>query len=111
MNGNCFTFVYEKLQEQGYNIPDGYKNFSYKRDKNKIINDQTDFIARGDHKGFFKSFCVEVKEPKKGDIVLSRASVGIVLSKGKQWVYSETLNKVMIRPIRDCSLIMRVTNG
>lgn len=110
MNGNCFTFVYEKLQELGYKVPDKWHGYTYE-DRQKFINEQTDFIARGDHKGFFKSFCIEVQEPKKGDIVLGRASVGIVLSKGKQWVYSETLNKVMIRPIRDCSLIMRVTNG
>jgi hypothetical protein len=107
---NCFTASYDFLRIKGYKVPDTWNGWNYDNPDCFVMYDK-DFLKRRDHIAFFKSFCDQVENPEKDDIVLTRSSVGIALNGTKQWIYSEVNNKMIIKAIKPNSIIMRVNNG
>lgn len=110
MSNNCFTFVYDMLIVLGYQVPDKWGGFTIK-DRKYFVEMPRAFLGSNLHFLFFDSFCDEVEQAQKDDIIITKSSVGLALNKSKMWVWSELINKPVIRQIKPHYKIMRVSNG
>lgn len=106
---NCFTTVYEYLNCR-YSLPKEWNGYTDK-DMDLFVNEQKRFLAKRQHIKFFRSFCDNVKNAQKDDIVLTRTSVGCAINKFAYWVYNEDLKRIEHKMLdKDC-LILRIKNG
>jgi len=82
MQHNCLTYSYSVLEQRGYNLPKEWRGYT-KDDFEWIANNASKLLARKTHISFFSSFCDEVSEAKKNDIILTDTSVGVAVNKYK----------------------------
>jgi|JMBY01.1.fsa_nt_gi hypothetical protein len=111
MMTNCFTVVINYLNIR-YVLPSGWGEYTLDiNNMDLFVKNQTSFLAKKQHIGFFKSFCKIVKTAKKDDIVLTRTSVGVAINQFTYWVWSEDLDSVIHKKLDKECLIMRVDYG
>jgi hypothetical protein len=108
---NCFTVVINYLNGRIV-LPGGWGDYTLDiNNMDLFVKNQTKFLAKKQHIGFFKSFCNRVKTAKKDDIVLTRTSVGVAINQFTYWVWSEDSNSIVHKKLNKDCLIMRVKNG
>ncbi len=111
MMTNCFTVVINYLNLR-FVLPSGWGEYTLDiNNMDLFVKNQTKFLAKKQHIGFFKSFCNRVKTAKKDDIVLTRTSVGVAINQFTYWVYNEDLQRVEHKQLNKECLIMRVDHG
>ena len=100
---NCFTFTCSKLD----NLPN-WGGWDFAGDREVFINDYKYFLKHDLHIKYFASFSDEVYIAKKGDIILSKATIGIAISHNKFQTIRERNGKIVIETITDRYTIMRM---
>ena len=104
---NCFTFTYQYLKKQGFNVPDNLGTLKYDEIVKDIITNHKYYLKNKLHIKFFEGWTKVVNEAVKNDIILHNFGVGVAIDKHRL-VSFDHRNKVIIKPIRKNCEIRRI---
>ena len=106
---NCLTYTYQTLEQKGYKLPTEWRGYT-KDDFEYFSNNASKLLARKVHISFFESFCTQVDEAKKDDIILTDTSVGVAINKYKYLTLRLRGGKPCLVDINKGDMIMRITD-